>query len=149
MSAAPEAVGGAGAGGADQSLMAQGSLSQGLQTNSGDLQGGDGPGGFGREAEDLDGPEELGGPGGPQIAGGGGPGGGPGGFGGGLGRRWTRRRWIWSGGGPGGPEEAAAVDAKDADLATATAMRRLLATAPTAILIALPALCFIPSAIRR
>ena len=84
-------------GGADQSLMAQGSMSSGVQTNSGDFGQGDfggrgggfgGPGGFGR-----------GGPGGPQIAGGdggpGGPGGGGGGFGGGGGGRG-------GGGGPGG-----------------------------------------------
>ncbi len=99
MSATPEAAQGAPAEGANQSLMAQGSLSQGLQTNAGDLQGGDGPGGFGRGGG-FGG--DRGGPGGPQMAGGpggpggfGGPGGG-GGFGGGGGGRG-------GGGGPGGP----------------------------------------------
>jgi hypothetical protein len=103
MSATPEAAAGAAVAGADQSLMAQGSLSQGLQTNSGDLQGGDGPGGFGRGGGGFGGPGGLGGPGGPQMAGGGGPGGpggfggGGGGFGGGGGGRGG------GGGGPGGP----------------------------------------------
>ena len=91
MSATPEAAAGAATGGADQSLIAQGSLSQGLQTNAGDFQNGDfGPGGgFGRGAGGFGGP---GGPGGPDMAGGGGRGGG--GFGGGGGRG--------GGGGPGG-----------------------------------------------
>jgi len=100
MSATPDAATGAAAVGADQSLMAQGSLSQGLQTNAGDFGGGDGPGGFGRGGGGFGGPGGLGGPGGPQMAGGGpgGPGGfgggpGGGGFGGGRG----------GGGGPGGP----------------------------------------------
>jgi hypothetical protein len=105
MSAIPEAAG-AGAEGANQSLQAQGSLSQGLQTNAGDFQNGDfGPGGgFGRGG--FGGPGGLGGPGGPQMAGGG-PGGGPGGpggggpGGGGFGGGGGGGRG--GGGGPGGP----------------------------------------------
>ncbi len=101
MSAAPEAPPGAAGDSANQSLMAQGSLSQGLQTNAGDMQNGDGPG-FGRGGG-FGGPGGLGGPGGPQMAGGGpgggfgGPGGGGGGFGGGGGGG------RGGGGGPGGP----------------------------------------------
>jgi hypothetical protein len=96
MSAAPQAPPGiASAGGADQSLIAQGSMSTGVQTTGGDFQPGDGPGGFGRGGGLFGGP---GGPGGGPDAAGGGPGGGPGGrggggFGGGRG----------GGGGPGGP----------------------------------------------
>ncbi len=101
MSATPDASAGAGAGGADQSLVAQGSLSQGLQTNAGDLQNGDGPGAFGRGGG-FGGPGGLGGPGGfgaqqgGPDAGGGGGGRGGGGFGGGGGGGR-------GGGGPGGP----------------------------------------------
>ncbi|MGA3188641.1 MAG: carboxypeptidase-like regulatory domain-containing protein, partial [Bryobacteraceae bacterium] len=76
MSAAPEApLGVAPAGGADQSLLAQGSMSTGVQANGGDFQNGDGPGGFGRGGGGFGGQG-----GGPQLAGGGpgGPGGGPG-----------------------------------------------------------------------
>ncbi|MGA3204230.1 MAG: TonB-dependent receptor, partial [Bryobacteraceae bacterium] len=88
MSASPEAPPGlATASGADQSLLAQGSMSTGVQTNGGDFQ----PGDFGRGGGGYGGPGGMGGPGGPQMAGG--PGGGPGGFGGGRG----------GGGGPGGP----------------------------------------------
>lgn len=95
MSATPESVPGvaAGADAANESLMAQGSMSTGVQTNSGDFRPDDM--GFGRGGG-FGGPGGLGGLGGPQMAGG--PGGGPagpggGGFGGG-GRG--------GGGGPGG-----------------------------------------------
>lgn len=97
MSAAPEAAAAAGASGADQSLMAQGSMSNGVQATAGDMrpdEGMGGPGGgFGRGGG-FGGPGGLGGPGGgPDVAGGGGRGGG--GFGGGGPRG--------GGGGPGGP----------------------------------------------
>jgi hypothetical protein len=105
MSASPEAPAGAAGDSANQSLMAQGSLSQGLQTNSGDLQNGDGPGGFGRGAGGFGGPGGMGGPGGPQMAGGGPGGGGPGGFGGGPGGGGFGGGGggRGGGGGPGGP----------------------------------------------
>jgi hypothetical protein len=100
MSAAPEAPQGLtlpGADAANESLIAQGSMSQGVQTNAGDFRSDDGPGGFGRGGG-FGGP---GGPGGQGLAGAGGPGGdpqlsagGPGGPGGGFGGR--------GGGGPGG-----------------------------------------------
>lgn len=107
-SAAPEAPPGtaqAAAGGADQSLLAQGSMSTGVQANAGDMRPDDMGPGFGRGG--FGGPGGLGGPGGqdggmgPGGMGGGGmgPGGmggggrGGGGFGGGGGR---------GGGGPGG-----------------------------------------------
>jgi hypothetical protein len=97
MSAAPEISSGASMAGADaanESLIAQGSMSAGVQTNAGDFRPDDMGPGFGRGGG-FGGPGGLGGPGGaggdPQMAGGpGGPGGG--GFGGGRG----------GGGGPGG-----------------------------------------------
>ena len=105
MSAAPEASspGGLalalpGADAANESLVAQGSMSSGVTTNAGDFRPDDGPG-FGRGGG-FGGPGGPGGPGGmggdPQMAGGpGGPGGGFGGGGRGGGGR--------GGGGPGGP----------------------------------------------
>jgi len=98
MSATPEAATAAGVGGADQSLMAQGSMSNGVQTNAGDMrldEGMGGPGGgFGRGGG-FGGPGGPGAPGGPDTAGGGARGGGGFGGPGGGGRG--------GGGGPGGP----------------------------------------------
>ncbi|HEV1287683.1 MAG TPA: TonB-dependent receptor [Bryobacteraceae bacterium] len=101
MSATPEAPPGIAAAGADaanESLIAQGSMSTGVQTNGGDFRPDD-MGGFGRGGG-FGGPGGPGGPGGDQQMAGGrggfrGGGGGPGGGGGGPGGR--------GGGGPGGP----------------------------------------------
>ena len=105
MSAAPEAsqtLALPGADAANESLIAQGSMSAGVTTSSGDFRPDDGPG-FGRGGG-FGGPGGLGGPGGmggdPQMAGGpGGPGGGFGGGGRGGGGGGGGR----GGGGPGGP----------------------------------------------
>jgi trimeric autotransporter adhesin len=108
MSATPEAPPGVGAGGADaanESLIAQGSMSSGVQTNGNDFRPDDMGPGFGRGGGfggQPGGPGGMGGAGGPQIAGGGpgGPGGG-GGFGGGRGGGGGGGGR--GGGGPGGP----------------------------------------------
>ena len=108
MSATPEAPPGvatAGADAADQSLIAQGSMSTGVQTNSGDFRPDDMGPGFGRGGGfgGPGGPGGMGGAGGPQMAvgPGGGPGGG-GGFGGGRGGGGGGGRGGGGGGGPGG-----------------------------------------------
>ncbi len=107
MSAAPEAPPGtamAAADAADQSLIAQGSMSTGVQTNSGDFRpdemGFGRGGGFGGPG----GPGGLGGPAGLQAAGGPGGGGfgGPGGGGFGGGGRGGGGGGGRGGGGPGG-----------------------------------------------
>lgn len=106
--AAPEAPPGtamAAANGADQSLLAQGSMSAGVTTNAGDMRPDDMGPGFGRGG--FGGPGGLGGPGGPggqfgaQAGGPGGPGGG-GGFGGGGGGG-RGGGGGFGGGGRGGP----------------------------------------------
>lgn len=92
MSATPEAPPGTAmaVGGADQSLIAQGSLSQGIQTTAGDMRPDEGMGPGGGFGRGMGGPGGPGGPGGlaGEPGGQGGPGGGgPGGFGGGGGQR--------------------------------------------------------------